>query len=292
MANLVPANTVVSRWFVRRRGLALGLTSFGLGVAGVILPPIFAGLLSSIGWRMIWRISGVVIALFIAPIVVLVMRDRPMEREGQHYLSDKDAARPSHNKTDASGLTVRDVFSRKNFWLLNLGYLSIIACTAGSLQNLAPIVTHDGLDQRTAGVLLSGFSVSHLFSTVIMGLLSDRFGNRLPLTGLALVTAAGTALIAFGHTTSVLGLGVMLIGFSGGIWPLMSAAIAIEFGTQAMGRAFGILGAFLPFAVVTPFIVARVQESTGSYTPALTGLAVLAILGAGCCLMMRERTES
>ena len=79
LASLVPANAVVSRWFVRRLGLALGLTALGQGLPGVILPPIIAAVLPSLGWRMIWRIGGIVIGLVILPIVVWVLRDRPTE---------------------------------------------------------------------------------------------------------------------------------------------------------------------------------------------------------------------
>jgi MFS family permease len=55
---LIPANAVISRWFVRRLGLAMGLAAFGVSMAGVVLPPIIAWLLPLVGWRMIWRIGA------------------------------------------------------------------------------------------------------------------------------------------------------------------------------------------------------------------------------------------
>jgi MFS family permease len=74
-AATLTANAVVSRWFVRRLGLALGLTSFGLGLAGVVLPPIVAAVIPYLGWRLIWRFCGLLIAVIAVPLVLWIVRD-------------------------------------------------------------------------------------------------------------------------------------------------------------------------------------------------------------------------
>jgi MFS family permease len=139
--------------------------------------------------------------------------------------------------------------------------------------------------------LLSAFSVSHLAASLLAGILSDRLGNRLPLSGLALLTALGALFISFGNSLPFLGLGFLLVGFSGGIWPLLGAAIAVEFGPDGFGRAFGLFSACLPVAMLMAFIVAKLQESTGSYAPGFSALAIAALLGGAAGLMMRERRE-
>jgi MFS family permease len=121
--------------------------------------------------------------------------------------------------------------------------------------------------------------------------LSDRLGNRLPISGLALLTAIGALLIAFGNSLPFLGLGFLLVGFSGGIWPLLGAAIAVEFGSAGFGRAFGLFSACLPVAMLMAFIVAKLQESTGSYAPGFSALAIVAVIGGAAGLLMRERRE-
>ena len=288
---LIPGNAVISRWFVRRLGLAMGLTAFGVALAGMIAPPVVAGLLPSLGWRMIWRLTGLVTGLVFTPIVLFVLRDRPTEREGFHYLTGENAARPHHSRGAGTGLTSLDVIRRKNFWLLVVVALPMVGSYIACLQNLAPIAAARGFGQRTAGVLLSVFSVSHLIASLLAGLLSDRFGNRLPLSGLALLTTVGGVFIGFGESMLTLSIGVVLVGLSGGIWPLLGAATAVEFGSEGFGRAFGILSLFLPIASVTAFIVARVQESTGSYAPAFAAVAAVTLFGGGICLLMDERRE-
>jgi MFS family permease len=292
MSTSLLANPIISRWFVRRLGLALSLTALGLGLAGVVMPPIVAATIPTLGWRGIWRIGGILIAVLVLPLVIAVLRDRPTERDGLHYLTGGNSRPLPHGSHGASELRWRDVFARRNFWLLIIVYVPMLALYGGCGQNLAPIAKTQGLSPQTAGVLLSLLNLSQLAATLMAGLLSDRFGNRLPLAGLAFATAIGGMLVAFGTGAGALGLGVILAGFGGAFWPLIAAAITVEFGAGGVGRVFGLVTFFLPLTVLAPFAVAKTQESTGSYTPALLTMTVLTLAGgAACMLWMRERRE-
>lgn len=287
----VPANALVSRWFVRRVGLALGLTAFGVPGAGVILPPLIAAIMPGLGWRTTWQL-GALVTVILLPLVLWVMRDRPDDRDGAYYLtSDGSAPPPSHHGGGRGdrGIRWRDVFKRRNFWILVVGYLPMVALYGGIQQNLAPIAAGQEIGQQTAGLLLAAFSLAQVAATITMGILSDRFGNRPPLVGLAFSSALGAVVVAFSHDATTLTAGVLLTGFAGGVWTLVGAVIAVEFGAAAMGRAFGLAGFFVSLIVLTPFVVAKVQESTGSYTPALLGCAALAVFGGVVSMFLRER---
>ncbi len=294
-ATSIPANAVVSRWFVRRLGLALGLTAFGLGMAGVVMPPVVAAVMPTLGWRAIWRIGAAVIAFVILPLVLLVIRERPTEREGRHYLAQDGAAAGHHGHGGGAGpgdaLRWRDILSSRNFWLLVVGYLPMLALYGGCGNNLTPIATSRGLTPQEAGLLLSAFSFCQLAATLGSGILSDRLGNRLPLAGLAFLTATGGTIVAFGQGFPMILIGAALAGVGGSFWPLLAAAIATEFRGRGFGRAFGMLTFFLPFAVMSPFAVAKSQEASGSYAPALMVMVVLSVLGGIACLFLRERRD-
>lgn len=114
LATAVTVNTVVSRWFVHRRGLALGLSSFGVGMAGIVLPPLIAAALPAFGWRMIWRVGGLVLALLVMPLVVVVMRHQPTEREGLHYLSSDGRSQPHHDEASKDTQpTLREILAQE-----------------------------------------------------------------------------------------------------------------------------------------------------------------------------------
>jgi MFS family permease len=122
-----------------------------------------------------------------------------------------------------------------------------------------------------------------------LGLLSDRFGNRLPFAGLAVVTALGAVVLALGSGMPALVVGCALVGLGGGVFTLLAAAIAVEFGAAGVGRAFGLAMLFVPLTALSPFIVAKTQENTGSYAPALLGLAILVLVTGSLSLLLRER---
>jgi len=290
-AALVPANAVVSRWFTRRLGLALGLTALGQGLQGVIVPPVVAAALPALGWRMIWRIGGLVVGFIILPIVVWVLRDRPAEQDGIGYLIGGSAV--PHRAHGGGALRWRDFLRRRNFRVLVLVFLVLLAGQLGSTANLAPIVTSHGLSEEAAGTLLAVFNLSLLAATIVAGMLSDRFGNRLPLAGLSFASTAGALLIAFGDRLPFLAPGIALMGFSAGFWPLLATTVTAEFGAENSGRAFGLIAAFMPLIVLTPFMIAKTQEATGSYVPGLSVLALLSLLGGTACLvMMREQRDA
>ena len=288
----IAANAVVTRWFVKRRGLALGITAFGVGIAGVFMPPLVTAVMPIIGWRGVWRIASAIIAFVVLPAVVLVMKDRPTDREGLHYVANSttgDARHGHGGSQDASGLRWSDILKRKNFWLLVAVYVPIIAVSGAAQQNIAPIALNHGFGQTTAGLLLSVLSLSHVLATLALGAISDRFGNRLPLAGLAVLVAVGGVLIGFGAGLPALVVGAALLGLGGGIYTLLPAAAAVEFGAAATGRVFGMVLVFVPINAAVPALIARTAEATGSYGPALTALSIVTLVGGALTLLMRER---
>jgi MFS family permease len=102
MCSTVVSNAIVSRWFVRRVGLALGLSATGLGIAGAILPPLIAFAMPAVGWREVWRAAGILTALVVLPFVVWIVRERSMERDGFQYMDGVAAASHSHGPSLAS----------------------------------------------------------------------------------------------------------------------------------------------------------------------------------------------
>jgi MFS family permease len=292
-ASLV-TNKLVSGWFVKRLGLALGISAFGLGLAGVIMPKLIATLMPIIGWRMVWRYAGLFILVVLIPIVALLVRDRPTERDGMAYLTRSDGVvKPSaHGAHGGAALTWREVYSRRNFWILVIAYVPMLALHGAVQNNLGPIANSAGLSDQAAATLLGVFSFTYVCSTLLMGGLSDRLGNRLMLCILGIVTGIGALIIAFGHGQTQLIIGVILVGVNGGMWPLLASAISKEFGSAYFGSAFGMLMMFVLLVVIAPIGVAIIKERTGSYAPGISVVAVLAIIAGFVSLQLREKSQS
>jgi len=291
LSTSIVTNSLISRWFVRRLGLALGISSFGLGMAGVLLPPLIASLLPEVGWRMIWRGAGLVVALVLMPLVLLIVRNRATEREGLHYLTS-DGSAPAvhahgHGGGGAGGMSWGAVLSRGNFWLLVFIFLPIMAINGGVGQNIAPYAASHGLGLLAGGQLLSLLSFSNIVATLALGMMADRFGTRLPLAGLALLVAIGAAVLTFATDLPTIVVGCILVGFGGGVFTLLAAALAAEFGAEGVGRAFGTAMFFIPLVGLAPFTIAKVKENTGSYAGAFLGMMALVLVAFVLSLLLR-----
>jgi MFS family permease len=294
LCTAVTANALISRWFVRQLGTALGISTCGVGLAGTVLPKLVAHFLPDVGWRMIWRIGALLVVAVVLPIVLLVIRDRPSERHGLHYLT-VDGTPPvvaphGHGSiATASKLGWRDVMARRNFWLLVAIYLVMIGTGTAFIQNMGILAKSRGLGVQDTGTLIAMVGIAHVFAALAMGALADRFGIRVPLAGMALAVACGIGFLAVGHSLPVMALGAGLIGLNAAVFTPLSSGIATEFGAQDFGKAFGLAMLFLPLSQIFPYVVARQQEATGSYLMGMAGCAAMLVLIAGLSLMLKEK---
>jgi MFS family permease len=291
LCTAIVANALISRWFVRRRGTAFGLSAFGIGLAGVLLPQVINPLLPLVGWRVIWWGGGAFIAVVVVPLALVVIRNRPAEEEGRYYLTGESGPSGHHGHGAAGGnrLSWREVIARKNFWLLVGIYLPLVALSGATIQNIAPYAANHGLSRQTGAALLSLLSLMHVVATLVLGLVSDRFGNRLPFIGLAVLMVLGSLLLALGSDLPIIVVGCFLIGLGSGVFTLLAAAIAVEFGAEGVGRAFGLCMMFVPVITLTPYLIAKTQEMTGSYAPAFIGGAVFLAMSGFLATLYRER---
>jgi len=282
----IPSQILVTRWFVRKRGLALAFSAFGLAFAGVVFPPIVIWLMKTVGWQKVWWIFGAAILLLVLPTIMLVIRNRPDERDGRDYVPyeiDVDAA--------PAQLSVRSIFSRPNFWMTMLVFVPLQFAYSAVNATFAPFVASRALADDDIALLVGIFSFAALCGKLSVGVLADRYGNRPPLVLVSVCICLGMAWLAFAQGFASLAGGFALVGFSQGVWVLMASCIATEFGSRGFGRAYGIGSAFAPIGALSPPLFARAQEISGSYTGGLLGMALLCVgsVLAACALKEPRR---
>ena len=283
-ASQTTGQALVARWFVRRRGMAMGLTAFGAVVGGIVAPPILVQLIPMIGWRWTWEIYGGVILLLFLPLTLIGTRDRPRPGEGDDYVGPSGAP---HAKTT---LTVRQILARRNFWAIICAFLPMQCAFMALSLNLAPLVNSHGFDAKLPGGLLALMGVTALCSKFVAGVLVDRLGNRIPFVMASLFVAAGMGVLAtLGGSLATLILGVMLVSMGGASWTLLASSSAAEFGMGGFGKAYGLINMLTPIAAATPTVFAKAEETSGSYTPALMVCAIAAVVGAGIACLIDER---
>lgn len=286
ISGFVPAQVLVTRWFDRRRGAAIGVSALGQTMAGAILPPILAIALPTIGWRPLFLIIAAFIALICAPIAFLLIRDRPAAAD---LASDEFADSPSAQDGATAAMSTRAILSRPNFWILGVCSVATGFLSAGFLVNLGPMAASQNLSPAQAASLLSILCLVALAAKLVTGFLIDRLGGRLVLASILAMGAAGVIVVQLIPGYRGLLIGTVLIASSSASLVPIAATVAREFGAEAVGRAMGMITFLGVIAVTAPPIVAFMNELTGGYQAPLVMLAAMGALSAAAALLLQQR---
>jgi MFS family permease len=273
----LPCQVLISRWFVSARGKAMGLAYLGIGFGGAAAPWISTVLVKRFGWQTALHVLGASILLIALPFALMVKV--PPRREVM-------AARG--NSGD-----VRQAFRALPFWLLVIGSMCSIAAVSGTQQNLKLFLSLDRhYAQAEAARIISLVLVFSIFGRLLMGWLADRFSKKMVMLLIYLVVAAGIPFIFLGSGPIVIAAAAALFGIGLGgdymILPLMTAEI---FGIGILGRLMGIiLTAGGVAEAVSPWLIGRLRDTTGSYLSGCLVLIGLAFAGAiAAILLPRDR---
>lgn len=301
---MVLGATVVTRWFVARRGLAMGLLAASTATGQLLFLPLLASLTSRIGWRS--ASAMLCIALVLAALAVLaLLRDRPSDLGlAPHGANEVDVDDANETAAQPQGLfallmkPVDVLFAAARvpaFWALFGTFFVCGASTNGLVQTHFIALCGDfGLIATTAASLLALMGVFDFFGTTLSGWLSDRYDNRwllawyYGLRGLSLMWLASSD---FG----VLSLSLFAL-FYGLDWiatvPPTVKLIAERFGAEQANVVFGwIFAGHQLGAAFAAFGAGWVKTSLGSYLPAFFASGLLCMAAVAMALSMRRKVS-
>ena len=278
----IPTQSAISRWFGRQRGLAMGINAGAMVIGGIILPPVMVLLLQLLGWRDLWLLTAVVNAVIIAPFALWTLYDRPEADDSFGYIG------PADIPAAANQIGTAEILRRPNFWIIVALFITILATFFSITTNGASIILSYGFSLKTAGFVISLVNIFAVAGKLIFGAIADRLGNRVPLIVLALLAALGTLMLYSAGSKLMLLLAILPLGLCAGTWTVIPSALAAEFGSASFGKAYGLVSATMPVAMIVVPLVARVKEQTGSYGDAFLGLAAAGLVGAAIATMLRQ----
>lgn len=252
----------VNTWFDRSRGLALGLTLAGTGVAAILGPLLIGGVIAAHGWRAgYWALAAATL-LGALPLVALLLREAPAPRAAA-------AAR-------TGGLPA--ALRTRRFWQCAAGFLLAGGAIAALIVHLVPTMVDGGLPPARAAALAGLLGVSIIVGRIAVGLLVDRF--HAPFVGFwfLLLPVAGVALVIQGHPVP----GILAIGLAAGAEvDLLAYLTARYFGMSAYGEIYGWqLSAFSLGAGLGPLLLGAARDHWGAYPPGLMVCGALIVAGA------------
>ena len=268
-AGPLPNQVLLTRWFDKARGRAMGFAYLGIGLGGALVPLLSVWLVQKYGWHNALRILGVLIIVLALPLAYFV-KESPNEQI------------PTTKKTTPTA-PIGWALKTKTFYLLAIGSMCSIGAVGGTNQHLKLFLSLDQqYAQSQAARVASLVLTFSLVGRLLMGWLADRYTKKYVMLLIYLLVAASIPLLFFASTPGAIYLFAIIFGIGLGgdymIIPLMAAEL---FGVKVMGRLMGVILTADGVAEATvPMLVGNLRDQTASYTVGFSVLIALALVGA------------
>ena len=285
--NIGPS-VVVSRWFVRRRGLATGFLFLSHSL-GMITFPLIAGLVIKYrGWEDAWIVLGVLVWILALGPVSMLVRQTPEE---VGLLPDGDPPMPQAGEAETSAVTeeqnwtLREAARTPTLWLLAMATGSLCQLQSGTSLHQGAYFLDQGLGVGVSAATLSLNAVFTGVGSIFWGWLVDRVPVRFTYAGVALMMAVALILFPMADTTVEALIVASIFGAAvGGILVVPVVAYADYFGRRSLSAIRGVTEPFVSLGqAIGALFSGIVYDVTGSYKDAFL---VLSILGFATIAML------
>ncbi|MDA0977695.1 MAG: MFS transporter [Proteobacteria bacterium] len=284
LCGTLASQTMVSKWFIEGRSLAIGISSMGTSIGGLLLPALVAFLLLTYDWQNVLMVLAVVTVGLLAPLNYVVLRQNPPRREVVVGTSADDP--------DGRAWTTGEILTSRAFWLPVSALIPVNAAFGGVQFNLGAYMSDLGHSQAMAAELIALMSIAMIAGKLFFGSMGDRFDHR----GLYWLMAGLLVIALLCYTGNPeqpnLMLAAGLQGFAtGGVMPMMGIIYARRFGTLSFGRVLGLVNMFLMIGSFGSIFSGWIFDLTQSYDMAFRIFAALLIPGAIVMFFLPERAD-
>jgi MFS family permease len=275
LAGPLAAQTLVTRWFVERRGVALGISAIGTSIGGFSFPFLTSALLEQYGWRDTLQVLSLLALVLIVPAVFWVLRRQPPP------VATRSQGPGAFGSNAARQWSLREITRSPTFWIAVCAFLPINAAF-GSIQfNLGGLTRDLDLPPSYAALLISLSSAFMIAGKFAFGAAADRMDHRRLYYLMAAGMAAPLLLMIVAPAPLTLAVAASLAGLAGGgILTLLAVIFGSRLGVASFGRVMGLAMLFITLASLGPLVSGWVHDLTGSYDLAFGGFALLMVPAA------------
>ena len=243
-SSLIPATTLVTKWFHRRSAMALSVASTGLSLGGVILTPLSAVMVESLGFKIAAPLIGVIFLVGVVPVAWMYLRESP-ESMGLHVDGDLPESIDESVTSDPpqvieGGITFKEARRRKFFWGVSLAYIFLMAAQVGGIAHQYGLA-RELLTEAETAIAVAILPVFSIIGRLIGGWIVDRMSIRKFAISMMILQAASLSLLAGGFGIFTLFLGLAAFGATvGNLLMLQPLLIADAFGVKDYARIFSV----------------------------------------------------
>lgn len=271
-SSLLPVSTLITNWFVRKRGLAFSFTTIGLSLGAVFLVPLASYLVINNGFKtMVFALSAIY-SIMIVPITLLVVKTRPADLNLQPDgvagdVSDFSVPQSSlNNSVQQFQWTRVQVFKTKAFWAIAIAFSVGLCCQNGFLVHQVPFFS-GYLGKMGAATLVSITTGASVLGRLILGGFVDRYEKRYLAACFFTIQGIALLLLALSQHTVILYFSSFMFGLMmGPVFMMMNLITGDCFGMVSFGMISGLIGLFQNVgSSLGPVIAGVLFDVTGGY---------------------------
>ena len=277
MMGNISVSKLISLWFRKYTGRALGIASVGVSFAGFVFPNLTSFLLGDLGltWREAYLLFGTLIILINVPVVYLFVVNKPSDIN-----QIPDGEEVTDNSEDTSGIdwTIPDLLKDRNFWILSLVFAIQFCSMMGILSHLTFFSEGAGWSPSWGAFIFSMYAWPAMFSKVFFGwLVENKIDARVAVSTAILIQAIATLLMIFVESPEQMVVLVMIFGFGGGsALPLSNILFNQAYTNKSFGKARGAAQPFISiFQISGTLVAARMFDVFGNYELAFLTLGFI-----------------
>jgi MFS family permease len=286
-------NSTTSRWFNKKRGFAVGITSSGGGLGAIILAPFATYLVSSFDWRTAFVVLGLIAGVIMASISLLLRKDPSdmgLSPDGVKIEPLQAGTETKAGKAQPADHTVVQASKMSQFWLLGLTWVLIALSLHLIFVHAVPYAVDMGISPMDAAVMLSLIGAASIPGRLAVGKVSDTIGRKTLGVACSLVQMGTFLWLMWARELWMLYTFAIAYGFLwGGSGAVITALIGDVFGTRSIGTIMGIMSAGWALgAAVGPAMGGYIFDVSGNYLIAFaTGAAAVFISAIFIALVRR-----
>jgi cyanate permease len=281
--------TLVTRWFQRHRGLAIGIVH--LPIVITIMPLAASLVISRFG------VTALFLALAVFAVVTLIpgslaLIEYPPGHDPRQHANESAAERSARGAAAGPIFAVPQLLRNRRFWLMALAVGAANTSSVTLASHLPAMGAAWGYAATSAAGLASIMSLVGMAGSIIFGVVADKIGGARTLALIAFDDAILWALLLMDLPYSARAVVIGLIGMHGaGAIPAISKAIASAFGEASFSRAFGLASTVtLPFMIAAVIGFGAIFQARGSYSAGLVAMIAYFIIVFPLAIVAGRRT--
>jgi MFS family permease len=267
----VVATSTISRWFNKRRGLAVGIAGSGEGLGTITMAPLSNFLISRFDWKTAYLILGLITWAVVIPLSRFLKKE-PGEigalPDGVKAEEDDISEEISNGKTQESGMTLAETLKTRGFWAVAGIWFFFSFCMTMVFTHIVPHVTDIGLTATQGAMIISIMGAARVAGMIGLGIVADRAGRKKVAIISTLLQAGAMIWLLWTQEFWMFFLFAILFGLgNGGLFSGVTSLLGDTFGLDRIGSILGLLEIGWGLgAGIGPLIAGFIYDTSSSYS--------------------------